>query len=111
MHFMHCISDRISGLLVRFNLRTVHIPPERTTHLLRQMKDDLGLKVPGIYINPYKCFTMYVEQRGCAIEVRYKEHAQHIHLYQLAVAEHSIEAGHRINLKDTTVFARMAGYV
>jgi hypothetical protein len=42
-------SNKISRLLAKFNIRTVHIPQKKTIQMLRSVKDDLGLNVPGMY--------------------------------------------------------------
>lgn len=109
--YLHCIADRISGLLVNFDIRPAHIPAERNTHMLGQWNNDLGLKVPVMYIIPYKCDIVYAEQSGCTIVRSYKDHAWHIPLYQLAVAEYSIQARYCIVLKATTVLVRIMGYM
>jgi hypothetical protein len=43
-------SSKISRLLAKFNVRTVHIPRKKTIHMLRSVKDDLGLIVPGVNV-------------------------------------------------------------
>jgi hypothetical protein len=42
-------SNKISRLLAKFNTRTVHMPWKKTIQVLRSVKDDLGLNVPGMY--------------------------------------------------------------
>jgi hypothetical protein len=42
-------SNKISRLLAKFNIRTVHITWKKTIHMLRSVKGDLGLNVPGVY--------------------------------------------------------------
>jgi hypothetical protein len=71
--------DRISRLLERLIVRTVYIPAEKNAHLLRPVKDDLDVKVPGIYCIPSECDEVYV---GLTV-TRCKLHTRHIHLYQL----------------------------
>jgi hypothetical protein len=96
----------LSRLLVKFNIRTVHIPRKKTIQILRFVKDDLGLNVPGVYRVPCECGKAHVGQTGRSIETRCKEHRRHIHLDQLdksAVAEHSINTGHFIDFSNTIV--------
>jgi hypothetical protein len=57
---MQGTSNRISRLLARFNVRTVHIPANKNVHLLTPLKDNLGLKTPGIYFIPCKCSKVYM---------------------------------------------------
>lgn len=65
---------------------------KRNTHLLRPMKDDLGLKILGKHCNPCECSKVYVRQTGHTTETSCKDHAQHSCLHQpdkTAMAKHS----------------------
>jgi hypothetical protein len=82
--------------------------------MLRPIKDDLGLKVPGVYEIPCECGKIYVGQTGRSIEARCKEHTRHIRLKQSdksAVAEHNTNTGHRIDFSSTSVLGKTASYV
>jgi hypothetical protein len=61
--------------------------------MLRMVKDDLGVKVLGVYRIPRECGNVYTGQTGRSIEARCKEHMRHIHLDQVcggrAQYEHS----------------------
>jgi hypothetical protein len=75
------------------NIRTVHIPWKKTIQMLRSVKDDLGLNVPGMYRIPCECDKVYMGQTGRYIEMRCKEHRRHIRLNQVdksVVAKHSM---------------------
>jgi hypothetical protein len=92
----------------------VHIPQKKTIHMLRSVKDDLGLNVPGMYRIPCKCGKVYVGQTGRSIETRCKEHRGDICLDQpdkSAVAEHSINAGHCISFSNTIILDRTSSYM
>jgi hypothetical protein len=52
---------------------------QKTIHMLRLMKDNLGLEVAGIYCVPCECGKVYVGQTGRSIETRCKEHIK-IHM-------------------------------
>jgi 23S rRNA pseudoU1915 N3-methylase RlmH len=52
-------SHKVSRLLAKFNIKTVHILAKSSQHLLRPIKDDLGLKVSGDYGITYECGKMY----------------------------------------------------
>jgi hypothetical protein len=68
--------------------------------VLRSVKHDLGLKVPGVYRIPCECGKVYVGQTGRSMETRCKEHRRHTRLDQpdkSAVAERSINTGHCID--------------
>jgi hypothetical protein len=61
------------------------------------VKDDLGLKTPGVYSIPCECGQVYIGQTGRSIDTRIKEHHRHIRLAhpdKSAVGEHSISRGH-----------------
>jgi hypothetical protein len=47
--YQKAITNKISRLLAEYNIKTVHIPRKKNTHMLRPVKDDLGIKVPGVY--------------------------------------------------------------
>jgi hypothetical protein len=82
--------------------------------MIRPVKDDLGLKVPGVYRIPCECGKVYVVQTGRSVEARCKEHMRHIHFEQpkkSAMAEHSINTRHRIDFRSTFVSDKAAGYV
>jgi hypothetical protein len=72
------MSNKISRLLARHNIKTVHIPKKKNIHMLRMVKDDLGLKVLGMYQIPCQCGKVYMGQTGRSIEVRCKECMRHI---------------------------------
>jgi hypothetical protein len=105
-------SQKVSRLLAKYNIQTVHIPA-KNIHLLRPVKDKLGLKAAGIYRILCECGKVYVGQTGQTIEARPKEHRRHVHLNQpekSAVAEHSITTSHRINFDGTTKLGMATKY-
>lgn len=46
--FQHTISYRISRLLRRFSIKTIHIPFKKISRMVRPVKDNLELKVSGV---------------------------------------------------------------
>jgi hypothetical protein len=58
------VSNRISSLLAKYNIKTIHIPVKKYIHMLTPVKDKLDLKVGGIYCIPCKCSKMYAGQMG-----------------------------------------------
>jgi hypothetical protein len=112
---LRSVSGKISRLLAKYNIKTVHRPARKTNTMLRPVKDSLGRNVPGIYCIPFECGKVYVGQTGCTIiTARCKEHERHIQLCQpekSAVAEHCLETGHRIEFEEVTVLTRSAGYM
>ena len=78
------------------------------------MKDQVGLKTPGVYRIPCQCEKVYVGQSGRTVEKRVEEHQRYIclaHPERSAVAEHSIDNKHRIRFQETKVFASKSGYM
>jgi hypothetical protein len=71
------VSNKISRLLTKYNIKTVHIPKKKNRQLLRAAKDDLGLKIPGVYRIPCECGKVYIGQTGRSVEARCKEHMRH----------------------------------
>jgi hypothetical protein len=79
--------------------------------LLRPAKDNLGLRVTGIYC---ECGKVYIGHTGRTIEARHKEHMRHFQLEQpekLAVAEHSIDTAHHIDFNGTSKLCTATRYV
>jgi hypothetical protein len=50
--YMQTVSGKISRLLAKYNIKTVHQLARKTNTMLRQVKDSLGRNVPGIYHIP-----------------------------------------------------------
>jgi hypothetical protein len=62
--------------------------------LLCPVKDNLGLRTPVVYRNPCECSRAYIGEMGLSVDIRLKEHQQHIRLEhpdKSAVAEQSID--------------------
>jgi hypothetical protein len=90
-------------------LAHVYLPRKKTIQMLRSVKDDLGLNVPGMYRIPCECGKVYVVQTEIFIKTRCKEHRRHICLNQpnkSVVAEHSINTGHCMDFSNTIVLDR-----
>jgi hypothetical protein len=107
------MSNKISRLLTKYNIKMVHIPKKKNWQLLRTAKDDLGLKIPGVFRILCECGKVYIGQARRSLEARCKENTRHIRLDQpekSAVVEHSINTRHRIDF-NISVLDRASGYM
>jgi hypothetical protein len=101
-------------MLSRHIMKSVAFPPRKISNFLQPVKDDLGLKTPGVYSIPCDWGQVYIGQTGHSIDTRIKEHHRNIrlaHPYKSAVAEHSISRGHRIQLQDTKILSTKSRYM
>jgi hypothetical protein len=63
---------------------------------------------------PCECGRVYIGQTGRSIETRIKEHQRHIRLQhpdKSAIAEHSINLDHRIQIQKTTILSTKSRYM
>jgi hypothetical protein len=103
------LTNCISRVLSKHNMETVCLLSRKLSSFLRPIKDDLALKMPGVYSIPCEHGKVYIGQTGCLIETRVKEHHRHLCLYypeKSVVAEHSINLGHWIQLQNTSIWAK-----
>jgi hypothetical protein len=76
------------------------LPPKKVFSFLRPVKDNLGLRTPGVYRIPCEYGKVYTGQIGHSADTRLKEHQLHIRLEHpdtSAMAEHSVDLGHHIH--------------
>jgi hypothetical protein len=101
-------------VLARHNIKSVGLPPRKISVFLWPVKDDLGLRTPGVYSIPCECSQVYIGQTSHLVDTRLKEHQRHIRLEhpdRSAVAEHSINLRHRIQLQNTTILSTTLRYM
>jgi transposase len=106
--FVGTVFNRIRRVLARHNIKSVGLPHTKLSSLLRPVKDHFGLRTPGVYRIPCECGRVYIGQTGRSVDIRLKEHQRHIrleHLDKSAVAEHSIDQGHRIQFHNASILA------
>jgi hypothetical protein len=92
----------------------VGLPPKKILCFLRPVKDDLGIKKPGVHSVPCEFDQVYIEQTGPYIEKRIKDHPRHIRLQhpdKSAVAEHSINLDQLIQIQNTTILSTKPRYM
>jgi hypothetical protein len=71
-------------------------------------KDTRGLQ------NPVECSRVYIGQMSHSVDIRLKEHQRHIrleHPNKSAIAEHSIDKGHRIQFHNSSILAMKTRYM
>jgi hypothetical protein len=77
------------------------------------LKDNQGLRTPGVYSIPCDCGEVYIGQTCWSIETRLKEHHRHIwlrHPDKSAVAEHRLNHDHIIKFQDTQLVCTRSSY-
>jgi hypothetical protein len=106
--FVGITFNRINRMLARHNIKSVGLPHMKLSSLLRPVKDHLGLRIPGVYRIPCDCGKVSIGKTGYSVDVRLKEHQQHIrieHPGKSAVADHSVDHGHRIQFHNSSILA------
>jgi hypothetical protein len=86
----------------------------KLSSLLCLIKDHLGLRTPGVYRIPCECGRVYIGQMGHHVDIRLKEHQQHIQLEhpdKSVIAEHSIDHRHCIQFHNSSILATKTRYM
>jgi hypothetical protein len=112
--YQQATSNRISRLLAKHNMKTVHMPARNTINTLRSVKDNLGLRTPGVYCIPCECGKVHIGQTDRNIGIRCEEHVRHLCLGQperSAVAEHVLDTGHTMEFNNTHRLVKTKGYI
>jgi UV DNA damage repair endonuclease len=107
------VFNRVNRVLARHN-KSVGLPHMKLSSLLRPVKDHLGLRTYGVYRIPRQCGSVYIGQTGRSVDIRLKEHQRHVRLEhpdKSAVAEHSIDQGHRIQFHNSSILATKTRYI
>ena len=107
------VSNKIAHILRKRNIRTVHLPPKKIKQLLRLVKDDQGLKTPGVYEIPCECGQVYIGQTGRTVSERISEHDRDLRMQYFdksAVAQHALENNHHIGFDEARLIDRATNY-
>jgi hypothetical protein len=97
--YVQTMYGHLSRMLAKHNINGVGLLPRKISSFLHPVKDDLGLRTPGVYSIPCECGQVYIRQTGQSIETRINEHNRHIRLGHpdiLAVVEQRINHDHLI---------------
>jgi hypothetical protein len=112
--YVPSIFNCISRVLAPHDIKSVGLPPRKISSFLCPVKDDLGLRTPAVYSIPCECSQVYIGQTGHSVDTRLKKHQRHIHPEhpnKSAMAEHSINLGHHIQLQNTTTISTKPRYM
>jgi hypothetical protein len=112
--FVGTVFNRISRVLAQHSIKSVGLPHMKFSSLLHPVKDHLGLRTPEVYRIPCECGRVYIGQTGRSVDIRLKEHQRHIRLQhpdKSAIAEHSIDQGHRIQFHSSSILATKSRYM
>jgi hypothetical protein len=75
--YVGTIFNCITRVLAWHNIKSVGLPPRKLSGFLLPVKDDLGLRTPGVYSIPCECGQVYIGQTGRSVDTRLKEHQRH----------------------------------
>jgi hypothetical protein len=82
--------------------------------VLGDLWPDVGDRIISCGASPQIWCCVYIVQTGRSVDIRLKEHQQHIrleHLDKSAKAEHSIDYGHRIQSQNSSILATKTRYM
>ena len=77
------------------------------------VKDEQGLKTPGVYEIPCECGHVYIGQTGRTVRERISEHERDLRMQYFdksAVAQHALENNHHIGFDETRLIDRARNY-
>jgi hypothetical protein len=78
--FISTVSGKISRIIGKHHIDTIHKPPRKPKNQLTRVKDSLGLKTPGVYQFPCESGEVHIGENGRTVETRIKEHKARIRL-------------------------------
>jgi hypothetical protein len=110
--FVSFTFNHINSVLSKCKITTVGLLPEVISYL-QPVKNDLGLKTPGMYSIPCECGKVYIGKTGHAIENRIKRAPLAYlvyHLEKLAMTKH-YNLGHYIQFHGISILAKKSKYV
>ncbi|KAK9744749.1 hypothetical protein QE152_g7569 [Popillia japonica] len=83
LRYINNTTDKIERVLKRYNIRTVFMPTQKFSSLLRQVKEQRDpLSTPGVYSIACSCDKVYIGTTGRSIPTRKKKHERYVRLKQ-----------------------------
>lgn len=102
-------TDRIYKVLKMKRIKTDFSPLNSLKNFLDKTKDPVDTKIKkGVYSIPYSCGKIFVNEMGCSIKVRLKEHCvaiTHNRTKSLVVEKHSHNHNHYICMEHAKVIS------
>jgi hypothetical protein len=86
----------------------------KLSSLLHPVKNNLGLRIPGVYRIPYECGRVYIGHPGQCMDIKLKEPQRQIrkeHPDKSATAEHSTDQSHCIQFHNASILATKIIYM
>jgi hypothetical protein len=71
--------------MVLHNIKFVGLPPRKISSFLYSRKDNLGLRMLGVYSICCECSQVYTRQAGHSMDTILKKHHQHIQVEHLVM--------------------------
>ena len=81
--------------------------------MLHPVKDEQGLKTPGVYEIPCECRQVYIGQIGRTVSERISEHERDLRMQYFnksTVAQHALENKHHIDFDEARLIDRARNY-
>jgi hypothetical protein len=112
--YIQGITDHISKLLAKKNIKTLFKPYKTLKQLFRIAKDKYDPMLgQGVYQIPYSCGKSYIGQTGRSFKAHLKEHivdTHHNHISKSVIVEHSHNSKHLICFDKTKILASAPFY-
>ena len=109
------VTDRISKMLNKFDIKTIFKPTQNIARSLRPVKDVIPLQTPGVYKIECSCGLAYVGQTKRPIATRLMEHikaVKNVQREKSAICEHILDSGsnHWVQFQNPTVLSKEQFY-
>ena len=112
--YIHGITNCISKLLIKKNIKTIFKPHNTLKQLFRSSKDKSNpFLSQGVYQIPCSCGKTYIAQIVRSIQTRLKEHiadTNHNRVNKSAIIEHSFKSKHHICFDQNKILASTSHY-